>query len=672
MRRPALVLAVLCLALVLAAVPAQAGARGQFVLRCLYSHSLMDDPIVAPGQPGASHLHDFFGNTTTDAFSTVDSLLAGGTTCRVPSDTAAYWTPTAYLNGTSITPIVMRIYYLAPKESVVETIPPGLQMIGGNKAATSAAYNPHVRWYCGETKEVKTPRQPIPYDCTPWSTYPFVDGVVGIVDLPNCWNGSGLTPEDVVYPVSGHCPIAFRHVLPIISERVHFGVMNPLNADGSVALSLSSGAYFTLHGDFWNTWQQARLDQLVQDCVIAGVHCGSVDATDRIDWVRQFGTSRYDLAYAAASDGDGGTYVAGFTDLALPGQTYHHRSDAFLRRYDASGTELWTRQFGTNGTDQALALSVEGSSVYVSGSTDGRFPDQHPAGGLDAFVGRFDADGAQLWLRQFGTGGDDSAAAITATASAVYVAGSTAGRFPDQERGGPSDAFVTRLDSDGNEVWTRQLGGGGADLASAISAGAGTVFVGGSADGGLDRHAGGDADAFVTALRADGTTSWVHGLGSASSADAVTGLISRTDGVFVSGWTDGALPGQTATGGTDAFVAELGDDGAEAWIRQFGTAFDDDAAGLAATGHGLYVAGSTAGDLVEGGSLGELDAFVRKYLPNGTEVWTNQLGTNDYDRLYGVSADPAGLSLVGTTHGAFEGSVNAGDRDVFVARVAFS
>jgi hypothetical protein len=50
----------------------------------------MDDPIVFPGQPGASHMHDFFGNETTNAYSTQSSMLAGATNCRIPSDTAGY------------------------------------------------------------------------------------------------------------------------------------------------------------------------------------------------------------------------------------------------------------------------------------------------------------------------------------------------------------------------------------------------------------------------------------------------------------------------------------------------------------------------------------------------------------------------------------------------------
>jgi hypothetical protein len=89
-------------------------------------------------------------------------------------------------------------------------------------------------------------------------------------------------------------------------------------------------------------------------------------------------------------------------------------------------------------------------------------------------------------------------------------------------------------------------------------------------------------------------------------------------------------------------------------------------------GKGVYVAGSAAGGLPEGTPLGESDGFLRKYLPNGTEVWTWQFGTDDYDAVYGMASDPKGVVVVGTTHGVFEEQTNAGDRDVFLVRIAFT
>jgi hypothetical protein len=656
------------------AVPAARGepAQGQFVLRCLYSHTLHDDPIVSPGKPGASHSHDFFGNVTVNAHSTVQTMLEGATTCRVPSDTAGYWAPTAYLNGVPIQPTVMRIYYLGPSQGRVEMIPAGLQMIGGNKFATTPAQNPHVRWSCGETRDVKTPRSRDPYDCTPYAEqHGFVDGVIAVVDFPSCWTGRSLAPESMAYPNSqDQCSPTFPIVLPKLSERIHYGVMNPMNADGTIGLTLSSGPYWTYHADFWNTWQQDRLDQLVQDCIVARVHCGAVDASNKVEWTQQFGTTRYDLAYATATVG-ADVYVAGFTNLALPGQRYRHRYDAFVRKYDGDGNEIWTRQFGSTGVDQALAIAADESGVVVVGSTDGRLPRQEAVGGVDAFVARFGPSGRELWVRQFGTRADDEATGVTLGPGGAYLAGTTGGPLGERQ-GGSSDAFVARVDAEGELAWLRQLGTEGADRATALAARAGRLYLVGSTTAAVQgSYLGGGSDGFATAMGTDGRTLWRRQLGTIG-ADVVTSVVARANGLFLGGWTDGALPEQTAAGGIDAFVGKLTPTGVPEWLRQFGTATDDETIAVSADAKGIYVAGSTTGALPDGELIGEWDGFVRKYLPNGTQLWTRQLGTNDYDRAYGLSVERSGLYLVGTTHGAFEGHVNAGDRDVFVLRVAFS
>ncbi|MSZ58580.1 MAG: DUF1996 domain-containing protein, partial [Actinobacteria bacterium] len=102
-------------ALVLSAMPAQAhpghnGARdggggGGFVVDCAFSHSATVDPIVMPGHTGMSHLHEFFGNTTTNESSTGATLLAGSTTCNDSSDLSAYWVPALFQDGVRVAPI---------------------------------------------------------------------------------------------------------------------------------------------------------------------------------------------------------------------------------------------------------------------------------------------------------------------------------------------------------------------------------------------------------------------------------------------------------------------------------------------------------------------------------------------------------------------------------------
>nr|WP_199837148.1 MULTISPECIES: DUF1996 domain-containing protein [unclassified Streptomyces] len=86
-----------------AAVPAGTVRVSESNATCAYSHSKPDDPIVVPGLPGASRMHGFFGNRSTDAFTTTRSLPAHTGTSRTPAeDLSAYWIPTLYEGGRAV------------------------------------------------------------------------------------------------------------------------------------------------------------------------------------------------------------------------------------------------------------------------------------------------------------------------------------------------------------------------------------------------------------------------------------------------------------------------------------------------------------------------------------------------------------------------------------------
>src|SRR5205814_9915692 len=135
----------------------------------------------------------------------------------------------------------------------------------------------------------------------------------------------------------------------------------------------------------------------------------------------------------------------------------------FVRKYDADGNELWTRQFGApsvqyGGGAAVASVAVDASGVYVVGGTTGILPGQSVAGPIlgfaDAFVRKYDANGNELWTHQFG-GVDnlnDFATSVAVDASGVYVAGSVTGTLPGQtSAGGGDDAVVRKYDATGHE-----------------------------------------------------------------------------------------------------------------------------------------------------------------------------------------------------------------------------
>ena len=101
----------------------------------------------------------------------------------------------------------------------------------------------------------------------------------------------------------------------------------------------------------------------------------------QIDWVRQFGTAGLDEMYGTAADPNS-MYAVGRAEGALPDQSFAGSSDAVLRKYSASGAELWTREFGTAGRDvaQSVALGPAGT-VYIVGAAAGSISGQLYAGG---------------------------------------------------------------------------------------------------------------------------------------------------------------------------------------------------------------------------------------------------------------------------------------------------
>lgn len=383
-----------------------------------------------------------------------------------------------------------------------------------------------------------------------------------------------------------------------------------------------------------------------------------------VEWFRQLGTPAHDRAFAIVAHASG-VYVAGATEGTLPGQRSAGAIDAFVRRYDASEIEVWTRQFGTPGIDEILAIAVDDSGVYVAGDTQGLLvPSNGPLPAPHAFVRKYDLNGAELWTREFGSGRREEVFAMAAAPTGVYAAGDTTVTAPPFD-----DAFVASFDRGGTPGWGRGFGTAAVDRASAIVVHASGVYVAGATQGGIGgQTALGDSDGFLSKYDFEGTELWTRQFGT-PEADEVTAIAADASGVYLAGTSSGAMGGQTRAGGSDAFVARYDLDGRPVWVRQFGTADYDDALGVAVTAQGVYVVGNTKGALPGQSGAGDYDAFVRKYDLNGAALWTQQFGSGAHDEALGVTVDPSGVYVVGVTDGALPGQLGKGSFDAFIVKV---
>jgi hypothetical protein len=389
----------------------------------------------------------------------------------------------------------------------------------------------------------------------------------------------------------------------------------------------------------------------------------TVTTTGARVWARQFGAGEkvFDAAHAIAADAAANVLVVGSTlgNLAANGAG---GKDAFVRKYDSDGREVWTRQFGTGEDDVALGVAVDPTgNVLVVGETRGGLTGAHLGEG-DAFVRKYDAHGTELWTRQFGSGGQDRAAGVAADAAGnVVVVGRTGGGLTDgAAAASDGGSFVRKYDAQGQELWTRQVVGANA-WAVAVDA-AGNLVVAGSTMGSLVGTNLGGADAFVRTYDGAGTEGWVRQFGS-QSHDSATGVAVDPSGrVLVVGTTRWGGRGQPWID-TSGFVRCFDAAGNDLWARSVDLHQAFDGLAIAADGFGDVLVARTIG------SNGPSTTILEKLAANGEERWSRRVGTTTNDGVAALAVDAtANVFVAGTTAYRVDALFGSFRTDAFVWR----
>lgn len=267
----------LVLSTLLLVVGASAGTPGgRFDIGCEYSHSLPDDPIMHPGMPGMSHLHDFFGFERTDAFSTPEQMLAdltedrSLTTCTERNDpeefpafnASGYWTPAVYLNGERLLPNHVHIYYRNNGGGPVEPFPLGFKVIVGDPLNPPEEQRGFIRWFCGNPGAGRIDQ--IPEDCA------GQQGIKAEAKTPACWNGELDSFDHRSHVRQTPCGPDYPRRLPSLTLHFAYNVQGQFGRriDPSTdEITLASGPMHTFHADYLSAWNPDRLAFLVDFCL---------------------------------------------------------------------------------------------------------------------------------------------------------------------------------------------------------------------------------------------------------------------------------------------------------------------------------------------------------------------------------------------------------------------
>lgn len=412
-------------------------------------------------------------------------------------------------------------------------------------------------------------------------------------------------------------------------------------------------------------------------------------SAQEFEWARQFGEGTQVIRVAVDEQGNVITVgaFAGTADFD-PGPGIFELTaigrDGFVSKLDSAGDFVWAVKLGGLGHDLPFGVGVdEIGNVYTVGNFEGTVDfDPGPAnvtvtsaGKSDVFVAKFDPAGNLLWAGRMGGPGDDRGHGVAVDEQGnVYAVGAFEesadfdpgpGEF-HRTSAGKRDIFVSKLDSAGNFLWARGMGGPEHEAPfDVVVAETGEVLTAGNFRDTTDFDPGpavfsltsaGSTDIFVSKLDEEGNFVWARRMGGTSGDTGFGITVDPLDNVYTAGFFEdtadfdpgaGIFP-QTSAGGDDVFVSKLDASGRFAWAVGVGGDQLDWATGIGVDSESNAYSVGLFGDTVDfhpGTATLDLtasgfsDAFVSKLDSSGNPLWTGRIGGVELDVAWGVTVD---------------------------------
>ena len=350
---------------------------------------------------------------------------------------------------------------------------------------------------------------------------------------------------------------------------------------------------------------------------------------------KTFGGSNTDTATSLINTTDGGFIVCGYSQSS-DGDVSNNEGfqDYWITKLDAQGNISWEKTHGFAGSDQALKIIQTASGNFFvtgffdvsasgnQGNDDGKMGTSSKATlhGVGEFWGiLMDQNGDTIWRRYFGGSSNDRSYDVVETDDGgfIIIGSSESVDFDITDNKGSYDYWMVRVDSNGNKLWAKSLGGSEIDQGYGITkAEDGNFIIVGdtrSTDGDVSTL-NGNADAWVVKFSPDGNIIWEKTYGG-TAFDSAKSITSLQNGNFaVVGNTRSSLEGVLNKGQNDAWIFIIDTNGNQKFNYIVGgTSLDFANAVLETQDNKLLLVGSTeSNDMDIPENKGNQDALLIK------------------------------------------------------------
>jgi uncharacterized repeat protein (TIGR01451 family) len=399
------------------------------------------------------------------------------------------------------------------------------------------------------------------------------------------------------------------------------------------------------------------------------------DSLGTVKWLYYAGASGMNNLYGLVSSGDGNYIGAGsmYSDFT------NNNGDVLLEKVSNTGTRIWSKLFGGNGEDKAFSIcqTLDGSVVFAgyTSSIDGNVTGNH--GNQDVWIGKCDMSGTLLWQKCLGGTGNDSAHNIIQLSDGgLLIAGATTSTDGNvTTNAGNADAWLIKLDANGNLIWQKTFGGSGSERFKKVQVtpDGGYIAIGHtfSTDGIVSNNHG-LSDVWVVKCDNNGNLQWQKCYG--GSADDIGSDIKPVEGggYILNSYTkssDGDV--RTNYGGADQWVIKIMDNGVIEWAKSIGTAQNESTTAILPLNRSQFVTLANQGISYGKGLLTKLTSL--NDITGIVYVDVNANGVRDTDEPFFNNATVKSVRTdgykksSGITNGIFLNSVEPGTYETSIS-----
>lgn len=176
------------------------------------------------------------------------------------------------------------------------------------------------------------------------------------------------------------------------------------------------------------------------------VYLTKTDSTGKFVWDKSYGGAGTNIGNCVRQTMDGGYIIVGSTSIYGAGLT-----DIWLIKTDSNGEMQWDKTFGGTLGDFANSIEITSDGGYIITGTTMSFG----AGGQDVWVIRTDSTGNEEWSETFGGVNDDRGEEVKLTSDGDYIVTGVTNSFG----AGSEDAYLIKIDENGDCLWTKTIGG---------------------------------------------------------------------------------------------------------------------------------------------------------------------------------------------------------------------